>query len=140
MLEELRTLFASDNMQIQADLMHVETRSLLNLTKHSTRMANSEKVPFILNWYPNSLTLNQSLVRMSLPDCASLRARPVTSKAGRSSSGAHVPENEACKFEVNQLVKVAWAELSEAAPLITRLLDRFNISQWDYIQLLNDVS
>ncbi|CUT99130.1 tyrosine kinase [Echinococcus multilocularis] len=124
MLKAYKTLLSEDGMSME---MHVEqrpTQFLWNLTTQAPRF------PILLNWYPNTLTLKSRLVRLGVPDCVALRARtPVDSSV-----------DSTCAFEVNQLVKVSWAGLAEAAPLVTQLINRFHIKQTDYIQLLRRVS
>ncbi|EUB62276.1 ALK tyrosine kinase receptor [Echinococcus granulosus] len=124
MLKAYKTLLLEDGMSME---MHVEqrpTQFLWNLTTQAPRF------PILLNWYPNTLTLKSRLVRLGVPDCVALRARtPVDSSV-----------DSTCAFEVNQLVKVSWAGLAEAAPLVTQLINRFHIKQTDYIQLLRRVS
>ncbi|VDL92017.1 unnamed protein product [Schistocephalus solidus] len=88
----------------------------------SARGSNGTSVPqqqqfVLLNWYPSPLTLNDQLVRVGLPDCISLRARNLRAQGDGSE------HNQLCHFEVNQLVKIAWAKLGEAAPLIAKLVD-----------------
>lgn len=127
MLEAYRNLLSGDGiggMELQPE--RLPTQFLWNLATNST----SFRFPVLLNWYPNALTVKSRLVRLGLPDCMALRAR--------------VPENSSvdvtCDFEVNQLVKASWAGLVESAPLVKQLLDKFNIKQSDYIDLLRRVS
>ncbi|KAL5962261.1 Gamma-aminobutyric acid type B receptor subunit 2, partial [Taenia solium] len=124
MLEAYKTLLSEDGMSMELHAEQRPTQFLWNLTAQTSRL------PVLLNWYPNTLTLNSRLVRLGMPDCVALRARtPINSSVDSS-----------CAFEVNQLVKVSWAGLAEAAPLVTQLIDRFHIKQTDYIQLLRHVS
>lgn len=124
MLEAYKTLLSEDGMSMELHAEQRPTQFLWNLTAQASRL------PVLLNWYPNTLTLNSRLVRLGLPDCVVLRARtPINSSVDSS-----------CAFEVNQLVKVSWAGLAEAAPLINQLIDRFHFKQTDYIQLLRHVS
>ncbi|KAL5106317.1 hypothetical protein TcWFU_007170 [Taenia crassiceps] len=124
MLEAYKTLLSEDGISMELHAEQRPTQFLWNLTSQASRL------PVLLNWYPNTLTLNSRLVRLGLPDCVALRARtPINSSVDSS-----------CAFEVNQLIKVSWAGLAEAAPLVTQLIDRFHIKQTDYIQLLRHVS
>ncbi|VDD74397.1 unnamed protein product [Mesocestoides corti] len=102
------------------------TQSLWNIT---ARGSGLDRVALLLSWYPSTLTLNPRLVRLGLPDCAALRARTSINSAVDSS----------CAFEVNRLVKASWAGLAEAAPLVSQLIDRFQIRQTEYIELLRVV-
>ncbi|VDN98767.1 unnamed protein product [Rodentolepis nana] len=104
---------------------HLPTQSLWNITSIISSKAN-ERPPILLNWYPNALTIKSRLVRLGLPDCLALRAHPPE----------NVTVSATCDFEVNELVKVSWSGLAESAPLIKQLLDKFNIKQADYIDLL----
>ncbi|VDK21426.1 unnamed protein product [Taenia asiatica] len=124
MLEAYKTLLSEDGMSMELHAEQRPTQFLWNLT------AQTSHLPVLLNWYPNTLTLNSRLVRLGMPDCVALRARTPVNPSVDSS----------CAFEVNQLVKVSWAGLAEAAPLVTQLIDRFHIKQTDYIQLLRHVS
>ncbi|VDL59440.1 unnamed protein product [Hymenolepis diminuta] len=130
MLNAYHRLLSDDGitrMELRSE--HLPTQSLWNITSN-TISGPGDRLPVLLNWYPNALTVKSRLVRLGLPDCLAFSAR--------------VPENvtvsATCDFEVNELVKVSWARLAESAPLIKQLLDRFSIKQADYIDLLRRVS
>ena len=124
MLKAYKALLLEDGIPIKLHAEQRPTQSLWNLTMEASRF------PILLNWYPNTLTLKSPMLRLDVPDCVTLRARtPVNSI-----------DDPSCAFEINQLVKVSWAGLSDAAPLISQLIDRFYIKQTEYIQLLRGVS
>ncbi|KAL7058486.1 hypothetical protein AAHC03_017200 [Spirometra sp. Aus1] len=138
-LKRLNALLDSDGsrLAVQPDF---RTSDDISVHWSSARSSNGTIFPqqqqqrlILLHWYPSPLTLNDQLVRVGLPDCAGLRARNV------SGQGDGSERNQACHFEVNQLVKVAWAKLGEAAPLIAKLVERMQILQSDYVQLLEEV-
>lgn len=133
-MEAFKSLLHSDDEpEIDFREEFRQTQSLWNLTGASSQN-DADEVPVLLNWYPNTLTLNSRLVRLGIPDCAALRARPSKNTAFSANM------DNGCAFEVNQLVKVSWAGLAQAAPLIVQLMDRLNITQSDYIELLQGVS
>ncbi|VEL30413.1 unnamed protein product, partial [Protopolystoma xenopodis] len=80
----------------------------------------------LFTWHPNSLTVRNSLVAVSLPDCLS---------AGSSTEANS--QTSLCDFQLHQLTKLAWSRLDVAVPLISQLISRIRLTHQDYIDLLS---
>lgn len=97
-----------------------------NLDTYVGMMLDKNEPVIFFNWRPSALTARHRLItRVAFPQCEDLVLQ------GRD------PKSTNCLFEVNNMKRVVWSQLKEAAPDVYELVEKITFTQKQYDELLN---